>query len=33
MPYVINQAICSACHQCRVECPVHAITFHNAKYI
>ena len=32
MPYVINQELCSACHQCRVECPVHAITFRNAKY-
>ncbi len=32
MPYVINQEFCSACHQCRVECPVHAITFKNAKY-
>lgn len=32
MPYVINQEYCSACHQCRVECPVHAITFRNAKY-
>lgn len=32
MPYVINQEFCSACHQCRVECPVHAITFRNAKY-
>lgn len=32
MSYVIEQALCSACHQCRVECPVHAITFRNAKY-
>ncbi len=32
MPYVINQELCSACHQCRVECPIHAITFRNAKY-
>lgn len=32
MSYVINQEFCSACHQCRVECPVHAITFRNAKY-
>lgn len=32
MSYVINQAFCSACHQCRVECPAHAITFRNAKY-
>ena len=32
MPYVINQEFCSACHQCRVECPIGAITFRNAKY-
>lgn len=32
MSYVINQEFCSACHQCRVECPVKAITFRNAKY-
>ncbi len=32
MAYVINQDLCSACHQCRVECPVGAITFRNAKY-
>ena len=32
MSYVIEQELCSACHQCRVECPVHAITFRNAKY-
>ncbi|MDD6024812.1 MAG: FAD-dependent oxidoreductase [Oscillospiraceae bacterium] len=32
MPYVINQEFCSACHQCRVECPVHAITVRHAKY-
>ncbi len=32
MPYQITQALCSACHQCRVECPVHAITFRNSKY-
>ncbi len=32
MPFVIEQSLCSACHQCRVECPVHAITFRNAKY-
>ena len=32
MPYVINQEFCSACHQCRVECPVHAIRMKNAKY-
>lgn len=32
MSYVIKQELCSACHQCRVECPVGAITFRNAKY-
>ena len=32
MPYVINQEFCSACHQCRVECPMHAIRMKNAKY-
>ena len=32
MPYVINQEYCSCCHQCRVECPVGAITFRNTKY-
>ena len=32
MPYVINQPICSGCHRCRVECPVGAIRFKNAKY-
>ncbi len=32
MAYVINQEFCSCCHQCRVECPVGAITFRNAKY-
>ena len=32
MPYVIEQALCSCCHQCRVECPVQAITFRNTKY-
>lgn len=32
MAYVIHQELCSACHQCRVECPVQAITFRNAKY-
>lgn len=32
MSYVINQELCSACHQCRVECPVRAITFRNSKY-
>ena len=32
MPYVINQEFCSVCHQCRVECPMHAIRMKNAKY-
>ena len=32
MPYVIHQPICSGCHRCRVECPVGAIRFKNAKY-
>ena len=32
MPYAINQDFCSCCHQCRVECPVHAITFRDGKY-
>ena len=32
MAFVINRDLCSACHQCRVECPVEAITFRNAKY-
>lgn len=32
MAYVIDQINCSACHQCRVECPIGAITFRNAKY-
>ena len=32
MPYVITQELCSCCHQCRMECPVGAIRFKNAKY-
>ena len=32
MSYIINQPICSGCHRCRVECPVGAIRFKNAKY-
>ena len=32
MAYVINQPNCSGCHRCRVECPVGAIRFKNAKY-
>ncbi len=30
--YQINQALCSGCHRCRVECPVGALTFKNHKY-
>ena len=32
MAYVIEQALCSACHRCRTECPKQAIRFKNAKY-
>ncbi len=32
MAYIINQELCSCCHRCRVECPVGAIRFQNAKY-
>ena len=32
MSYVVNQPNCSGCHRCRVECPVGAIRFKNAKY-
>ncbi len=32
MAYQIDQINCSACHRCRVECPVGAITWKNAKY-
>ena len=32
MSYVIYQPNCSGCHRCRVECPVEAIRFKNAKY-
>ena len=32
MSYKINQELCSCCHRCRVECPVHAIRFLGAKY-
>ena len=32
MAYVIQQELCSGCHQCRTECPVGAITFRNVKY-
>ena len=32
MAYSIKQELCSACHQCRVECPAKAIRIKNAKY-
>ena len=32
MAYEIKQTLCSACHQCRMECPVGAIRIKNAKY-
>ena len=32
MAYVIDQPNCSGCHRCRVECPVGAIRFKNARY-
>ena len=32
MAYVIDQAHCSCCHRCRVECPVQAIRFKGSKY-
>lgn len=32
MSYMIDQPNCSGCHRCRVECPVGAIRFKNAKY-
>ena len=32
MSYVIDQAHCSCCHRCRVECPVQAIRFKGSKY-
>ena len=32
MAYVIDQAHCSCCHRCRVECPVGAIRFKGSKY-
>ena len=32
MAYIIDQAHCSCCHRCRVECPVQAIRFKGAKY-
>ena len=32
MAYVIDQAHCSCCHRCRVECPAQAIRFKGSKY-
>lgn len=32
MAYVIDQAHCSCCHRCRVECPAGAIRFKGTKY-
>lgn len=32
MAYVINQELCSCCHQCRAVCPVGAIHFKGVKY-
>ncbi len=32
MTYQIDQALCSCCHRCRVECPVEAIRFKESKY-
>ncbi|MDD6023203.1 MAG: FAD-dependent oxidoreductase [Oscillospiraceae bacterium] len=32
MAYVIDQAHCSCCHRCRVECPAGAIRFKGSKY-
>lgn len=32
MAFVIDQAHCSCCHRCRVECPAEAIRFQGAKY-
>ncbi len=32
MAYVINQDLCSCCHQCRAVCPVGAIHFKGVKY-
>lgn len=32
MAYVIDQAHCSCCHRCRVECPAEAIRFRGSKY-
>lgn len=32
MAHVIDQAHCSCCHRCRVECPAQAIRFKGSKY-
>ncbi len=32
MAYVINQALCSCCHQCKAVCPADAVRFKGAKY-
>lgn len=32
MAFVIDQPNCSACHRCKLECPVGAIHFKNSKY-
>ncbi|NTV90196.1 MAG: FAD-binding protein, partial [Clostridiales bacterium] len=32
MSYTVDQANCSGCHRCRVECPSKAIRFKNSKY-
>lgn len=32
MAYVINQALCSCCHQCKAVCPVDAVRFKGVKY-
>lgn len=32
MAYVIDQVNCSCCHMCRMNCPMDAIHFKNAKY-
>lgn len=32
MAYIIDQINCTCCHRCRMDCPVGAIRFKNAKY-
>ena len=32
MAYVINQALCSCCHQCKAVCPADAVRFKGVKY-